>query len=437
MYIRTTNINFTAGKVHIYSDFDGTYFPAKQGDVRKSESNTDLKKYFEKTDKFFKSTQDGIHLHITTGRTFGEYKTVCDLLNKKNISFTIPKTVITKNGSDEYIRSGDGHFPFSYQNTNKLKEEDIKKQTNWDGIKIKEFLKNLAAKYNKRFVEADSNGSVKDHGEASLYANGKLTPNDPHVVGYRREGNLKLNFNMAEDKAFANEVENFLKSNNIKYCFSQKPMKNTFYTSYSFCPKLSDGPLTKLYDTKEALKKAILNNDIIIVAGNERNDFEMLNPLEYLDEEFLRECESKSQNKTFYRDKNVMLKELKSLSTEMKKELETNGFLKRLEELPIYGIVINEKDAALKPLSDVFSASGKIITAEPGELEEGIRKAIKHHADKNKKFRSGMPANLRKEIFKTGKKITKAGYAAASAGILAIIYTIHKFSSKSPNKDSA
>ena len=49
-----------------------------------------------------------------------------------------------------------------------------------------------------------------------------------------------------------------------------------------YTPKIDGNELTKVFDTKEAVSKAIKNNDLVIVAGDGSNDFEMLNPLEYI-----------------------------------------------------------------------------------------------------------------------------------------------------------
>ena len=50
-------------------------------------------------------------------------------------------------------------------------------------------------------------------------------------------------------------------------------------------PAPEDKLISKLYDVKQALKNVVTNNtnDLIIAAGDEGNDEEMLNPLNYLD----------------------------------------------------------------------------------------------------------------------------------------------------------
>ncbi len=112
-------INFKAGKVHLFSDFDGTYFPVKQSDVKKDINNQKLLDYAQKMDKFFKSTKQGLDFHITTGRDFVSYKEVSELLKSKKIPLTLPQSFITDNGWKEYCIKNNseefyknGEFPY-------------------------------------------------------------------------------------------------------------------------------------------------------------------------------------------------------------------------------------------------------------------------------------------------------------------------------------
>ena len=99
--------NFKAGKVHVYSDFDGTYCPAKHHSLHIEGENKYMIDYCHKMKNFFDATEGDIHFHITTGRTFGEYEAISHLLKLRNFQLPIPETFIAKNGSDEYVRLGD------------------------------------------------------------------------------------------------------------------------------------------------------------------------------------------------------------------------------------------------------------------------------------------------------------------------------------------
>lgn len=218
-----------------------------------------------------------------------------------------------KHGSDRDFYDN-GIFPYSYKNTSKDKEDKIRFLTNWDGDKIQEYIKSAAKKVCLRFVEAESENSVKDYGNKSLFSKGKLKlfewakmphnddgflkHNNPIVnfeLGSRKDGKLKVNLVFPPDYDYCpfrhyvydscvNDIKSYLQENNINYFQSWEDAnrKNHFRKSLTITPKIDGNGLTKVFDTKEAVSKAIKNNDLVIVAGDGSNDFEMLNPLEYI-----------------------------------------------------------------------------------------------------------------------------------------------------------
>ena len=227
----TDKINFTAGKAEVYSDFDGTYCPARHCSLHDPSANKFMPEYCDRLDKFFKSTRRDLQFNITTGRTFGEYESISWLLKLRNFRLPLPETVITKDGGDRLIKNGSdndfynrGVFPFTYKGTAKEKEEHFKSLTNWNGEGIHNELKRLADKYKIRFVEADSQNSVVDYGERSLYSLGKLNPDDwtnlpskdgqilqhqtpiaDYALGSRNDGNLKFNLIFPPDYGYCPE----------------------------------------------------------------------------------------------------------------------------------------------------------------------------------------------------------------------------------------
>ena len=284
------NISFKAGKVHLFSDFDGTYFPVKQLDVEKDIENQKLVDYAKKMDNFFKSTEKDLDFHITTGRHFDSYKAVSELLKSRNIKLTLPKSFITENGWLEYSATDDldkfykdGEFPFD---------------------------------------------------------------------------------------------------------------KNKFYKRPHY------GEKSKAFNPKEILESTKNNSDLIIVAGNQDNDKEMLNPLKYLD---LKNYEEKSQNKHFFKQNmNEKLADLKAIYegsnsskiNNLRNELKNIGLLKAIEELPIQSIIVKNPKKNLTEnlqlLLDTFRSTGKIIEIEKGKLDEGIKSTVKKYAESYPKFKEGM-----------------------------------------------
>ena len=445
-------INFTAGKVEVFSDFDGTYCPARHSSLHDVNSDGFMPEYCDRIDKFLKSTEGDLHFNITTGRTYGEYECISWLLRMRNFRLPFPETLITKDGSDRLIRNGSdsdfyerGVFPFSYDRRFKEKEEHIKSMTNWDGAGIHDELKRLVGKYKIRLVEADSQNSVFDYGDRSLFSEGKLNPEDwrnlpsrdghilehqtpvaEYVLGSRNDGNLKFYLVFPPDYGycpernwiydnFMDDLRAYMSSKNIHYNMEWEGPEqyNKFRISCSITPQFENGPLTKLYDTKEAVKKALKNDDVVITAGDGSNDFDMLNPLRYLDKDFLTECEKNSKNKTFYqKDMQGKLEDLQKIyngdnSTYIKalrQELTQNGFLRKLEELPLYSIVIKKEHSKLQPLIDTFGRIGKVIEVETGRIDDGIKKAIKNYAEKNKIFRDAMSSGFQSLISGAKKK---------------------------------
>ncbi len=261
-----------------------------------------------------------------------------------------------------------------------------------------------------------NNGKIQEH----------KTPIAEYVLGSRNDGKLKFNLIFPPDYGFCpdrnwiydnfvGDLKKYLDSQKIQYHIDWEPADETNHhrISCSITPKIEDRALTKLYDTKKALKQAIKNNDIVIAAGDGSNDFDMLNPLEYLDKDFVKSCEENSSHKDFYKkDMQEKFKDLQKVYSGennpyingLRKELSENGYLKKIEDLPIYGIVMKKKDSKLQSLIDTFARINKIIVADFGGLDEGIKKVIKIHAEKNKAFNTSMSENLYTLIFGAKKK---------------------------------
>lgn len=148
-------VSFGAGKVHVFSDYDGTYLPVKHSHLHNPSQSeiTTMNNYSKQMQNLFQSAKNDLHFHVTTGRSYGEFDSVCWLLKMRNFQLPLPESFIAKNGSDEHLKQGtdegfykNGVFPFSYTNTNKQKEDLIRQETNWDGPKIKSFISGLAKK---------------------------------------------------------------------------------------------------------------------------------------------------------------------------------------------------------------------------------------------------------------------------------------------------
>ena len=239
-------------------------------------------------------------------------------------------------------------------------------------------------------------------------------------LGSRNDGKLKVNLVFPPDYDYCpfrhyvydtcvNDIKSYLHDNNINYFQSWEDAnrKNHFRKSLTITPKIDDKELTKVFDTKEAVADAIKNNNLVIVAGDGSNDFEMLNPLEYISkQEWEQYAANTSCPEFFYGDMRKKLRDLRHLYkgydteyiNDLRNELTENGFLEKLEEMPLVGIVVKKGNSNLQKLVDTFSRSGKIIEVENGQLDEGIKRAIINYMNINNNFKIDMTENLRKIV---------------------------------------
>lgn len=442
--IQNSKISFTSGKVQLYSDFDGTYFPEMQSNLHdiKPERTNELNKNLRSFNDFFENTKGDITFKITTGRTFGEFKNMAETIKAKGIVLPYPESFISKNGSDEFIKTNSigfysQNFPFDYNTINQQKQQNIENLTGWTAD-IRTKLKEILGKFHFEIIEHDSENPPKDHGESSLFSKvgyenyelrDNMEPQSEWKAGLRRDGNLKLSVSFPYDMLHAqerktayneikSEFEKLLKEANVKFVINEFIDKaGGKRPTIDITPQIDGEPLTKLYDTKEAVKEAILNNDLVITAGDGKNDYEMLNPLNYIDGE----------------------KSLKNPET-----------IEQLKKLPFIGIVIKGENSGLEELYKTFGEYGKIIEVEKGHLQDGIVNAIKEYAKLNPEFLKNMSDSLKFELNLSEKTVqkaaqevintdTKAGKTLAVigssiAGISAIVYALQNHKNGSAKK---
>ena len=292
--IKNNKINFTAGQVSLYSDFDGTYFPGKHSELEgiSPERTRELKDYFDNFRPLLKD--DDFHFTITSGRTLGEFQTVADLMKSKGIQMTMPDTFIAKNGADEYTRVAtdseyynQGKFPFKYGEVNTQKREEIKNVTGWHD-KIKDKLREILKKHSLEIIECESENSAKDYGQGSIMSHVRydefelkdgMDARSDWKVGLRKDGKLKLYTSFPYDMLHVGprsyvydqikeEFEKYLEENGVKFVRTEgRDDIGSKRPTLTYVPELPDGtPLTKLYDTKKAVLEAVKNNDLVITA---------------------------------------------------------------------------------------------------------------------------------------------------------------------------
>jgi len=451
------SISFTSGKVSLYSDFDGTYFPVQHSEMHslKPENAVELKNYFNNFGNFLNESGDSFTFRITTGRTFGEFETITDLIRSKGIEMPFPDTFISKNGSDEFIRIGErfsDSFPYDYATPNPSKTEKIQFLTGWHaGIKDK--IRELLAKYNFNIIEHDSEYSPADYGNRSLMyhvpydnfelQNKNMPPQSEWKVGLRKDGTLKLHIsfpydmlNVPEREAAYSEIktafEEYLTKSGVRFTTKEyRDKKGGNRPVLEYTPAIEEAPLNKLFDTKLAVEEAALNNDLVIVAGDGINDFEMLNPLNYIDKSDLDDA---------------LKVELSKVSPENIKNIAKNPvIIEKLKRLPFIGIVINSDKNELKNLLQYFPDN--LIFIDKGNLQDGIKKAVEKYSSISSEFAKSLKKNIEentnnsvskyivikpeenKIIKSSGGKVVGIS-AAVATGLGAIIFALKRENKK-------
>ncbi|MCQ2754183.1 MAG: hypothetical protein MJ231_03945 [bacterium] len=417
-------INFKAGKVRVFSDFDKTFLPARHAEFQFSESENFvnfIKKYFADFTAFLNRNKNGMKFSITTGRTFGEFQKMGEISKERGFKMPFPDTLICKNGSDEYPKIGTdeeyyngGKFPFSYDVTNKEKEQRIKEFSGWDGPKLIEKMKELYKSMNFTIVEGDSEHGVKDYDEHSLFSQGKLrdergivyqgTDKSDWNVGFRKDGNCKIFVTYPYDMFNIEERANAHTdlTNKINKIFKDAGVTKYFHESKCYPHECGGRPydtwepaimqnknecpysLNKFYDTSEAVNDAKKNNDLVIVAGDSSNDTVMLDVHKYVKELFAK---------------------YNILSTQQFDEQLRNNpeFAEEYKKIPFIGIVVKPKykESKLQSLIDAYGQGEyrKIIAVEEGHLEDGIKEAIKLYSEQNPEYKAKLSSDSKEEVY--------------------------------------
>lgn len=374
---------FGKDKVHIYTDYDRTLSPAVTSDAKKPKGSAILKKVaksFEEFSTLMQTMKDHITTHVSSGRSIAEYENMYILYGKRNIELPKVDSIIVKEGSDEYFENKAQNGGFSYTIKNKNRYEKLKQQTKWDNQTIREKTHRLIRQNGLTTLECKTTLSKKNYGKRSVFSRPSLLK--PNTVLIRDIGDMRLFLGMPpsipEHKAeqTALQVADYLHSQKIKFELVKKPKDKECndFLSYTFTPILKGEVLSKAYDPNLQIQKAKKEGDLVIVAGDGKNDLEMLNPLSYISKKTKNLDISDPQRVKEFLDKQPDLKE-------------------KIKKLPLISIIVQKKDEKCQELENLNAIFGqdseykKIITIEEGSLAKGIKQAIKEYQKQNKKFK--------------------------------------------------
>lgn len=391
-------LKFGTHKVRIFSDFDGTYLPASHKTLTGSGTPDELNRlnrYFSAVDEYLSANKENVELTVTTGRNHGEFHSILEAARRVGVKIPLPKSLIVKNGGDEFLKTAsDSGFYTNNQapflKVNLQKQVALKKLTGWEGSSIKANIIAILKSYNFEIREDATTNSKRDYGDMStLYHVDDHFDHDgsrsPWVVALRRDGDLKFYIGFPKDmlhhhkrKVAFEDIKKQLKNAIGKDATFQmevntKDWEYGNHPSISIWPKINGRALTKAFDIQEAVKHAELSDDFVITAGDGDNDFEMLNPAE-----FIKLPESLK--------KTVAEKGLIDKPAEFIKLVKENPFLRdQLDSLPFKGIIVKAHNRKLSPklqqLVDAYAGqpNPKILLVGEGEVFTGVQTAIKQH----------------------------------------------------------
>lgn len=321
MNITKTNLNFTAGKTKILSDFDGTFMPKEFGHDLVCNPNTaldkeafknyfgDFKDFFETQNKDEKKTE----LTISTGRNLYEFNYYMKKIKEKDLFVPNPDKLIITNGGDEFIRKGEDYFSsdkksmFNSVDINMRKRGQIKKFIQaYNPTKartiVRKFLKSLE---NKPFVlyPKTHQGMFGYKDNLTLQERIEKQGNITNYVSMRRDGAYQIRLTAPNGSTEAEELKKVPKKlEELGYKISaniNEKDNETFVNSIENPNDWSQGlsvnikPLAKgkvqildkFHHAKLMSDEIIKNNsnDLVIVSGDGENDLGMLNLSNYID----------------------------------------------------------------------------------------------------------------------------------------------------------
>ncbi len=381
------SLNFGKGKTTLFSDFDGTYMPFRHEDIFKNKHIINREEFYDTFDnlrKFMTKKADKFELNITSGRNIHEWRAFVNKLEKMGLKTPLPKKMIASNGADVFIKTQANNYVHEEDSD---KEEEIRIASCWTK-RVRKDLINSFKQDGYTIIEPYINSSENEYDKELTVQ--KFFPKDDTTkfASFRKDDELHLNilFNKSTTKEEFNNIEakikNYLSSKNI-YAKVNPDYAGKYsggYPVFNIVPLMEGGKeLTKLYDINKELEHAKEENDIVVVAGDGKNDKEMLNPLNYID-----------LPENIDKDNLDVLKDYFNTHLDKKAQL-------RL--LPFAGIVIADENKpkdklSLKPdfikLINDLAGAKKLFLVQKGELHKGLEEANNEYAKINKIFKKNM-----------------------------------------------
>lgn len=356
---------FGSGKTLLFTDFDGTLLPEpikpiySENNPNKEKIVSDFNKYFEDFKKILSSAKDNFSIFVTTGRRISDSCKYgfCETYNKMYLSgIKLPKikAVITTEGGDIYPIMPSGQIS---QSCDGEKLNKIEQLSGWSHKKVKSIIDNV------------------------LKVNGLTTKNSDR-------GNFWI-----ETAAIKGEHVEKVKSAIIKELKTHGISARVYANNgrkIKLKPVVHGHSLSKDFDVKLALKHAVINDDLVIAAGNDTNDLKMLNIFRYVELPKDKKIPRTAQDVEF------LIKEHPSVKSNIEKLPIKLIFIK--SDLNSLGENFAFVESLAKYFPNNFTIIEKSTLGKNNHFADTIKGTIKSYALKNKNFINALHKN-NKEYF--------------------------------------
>lgn len=320
-HINNGNVNFTAGKTKILSDFDGTFMPKEFEHDVICNDNPPVDKdafgaYFDKFKEFFEKQNNDkkkTELTISTGRNLYEFNYYMKKIKEKGLSIPNPDKLIITNGGDEFLKQGEDYFTVEKESmfapccVNHDKREQLKKFiVSYDPYRVldqtKAFLLSLPnlpmliePKTHQGMYGYKDNMTLQEKVEEEGDITNYVSMRDDGAYQIRLTAPLESE-NLENLKKVSDElvrlgydVDCTVEERDSETCVNtdSDPKKWDLGTSIDIKPTTSGKVkvLDKYHHAKLMADEIVENNldDLVVVAGDGENDLMMLNLSNYID----------------------------------------------------------------------------------------------------------------------------------------------------------
>jgi len=389
-----TRYSFCAGKTRLYTDFDGTYFPFSQNSIRKEdeESIEKANEMYSGFKSFANKAKEKFSILITTGRNKWEMLGALTDFKKSGVDFNLPNGYIFSNGVEEI---------------SDIKNENLSKTLTPELFKRKEDIKGIIKDLDSEIeiIEPIANTRIsgrENETVSALFETLELKARKKYVsLVSETSGMLELAFTPNIDiKPYYEQIDAYFKehkipvdiefyySDRVRYLPYQKESSDECIYERAntiFIRPAQEGIKTdKLNRPKNEIREIIQNNsnDLVAVAGDDSNDIEMLNPLNYID----------IFNVSY--DKNLAIEEI----------LKQDEVLSAISKLPLVVIITGENpcmDTILK-MKKILDDKGihKIFNAKNSSKEflNKLKEGMLIYSTENGQYKENLGFDLYEEL---------------------------------------